>query len=281
MSLSMKLKNNKFGIVQGRLIQAPPGCLQWFPQQHWEKEFFLASALGLDYIELIAETEHNENNPIWSDDGIKLIKELIRSNRLEFHSFCNDYIINHSLIQEKGVIDQSIKLLVQGGKIGLKKLILPFFEASEINENNYKDYKNNLVHIAEEAQKLDILVCLESILDGPQLMQLLEYVNHPNIKVVFDTGNRIAFGHDIYDDMLLLENQIKHIHIKDKDSKNNNVLLGTGLVNFKKVSESLQKLEYSDQLTFETDRGALPLETAKYNLNFINFFLKNSRIESE
>ena len=32
----------KLGIVQGRLIQSPPGELQWFPQDDWEKEFFIA-----------------------------------------------------------------------------------------------------------------------------------------------------------------------------------------------------------------------------------------------
>ena len=42
---------------------------------HWESEFPLASALGVDYIELIAEQNHNPSNPIWSADGVERIKE--------------------------------------------------------------------------------------------------------------------------------------------------------------------------------------------------------------
>ena len=59
------MKNNiRFGMVQGRLTQSPPGCLQWFPNDHWKDEFIIASDLGIDYIELIAETKYNSNNPI-------------------------------------------------------------------------------------------------------------------------------------------------------------------------------------------------------------------------
>ena len=79
----MNNKNNsKFGIVQGRLIQSPKGHLQWFPQNYWESEFFLASAVGFNFIEFIAERDHNENNPLWTDAGINKIKYLVDSNNL-------------------------------------------------------------------------------------------------------------------------------------------------------------------------------------------------------
>ena len=60
--------NNQYGIVQGRLIQSPPDELQWFPQNYWESEFFIAASLEVKYIELIAERAHNPKNPIWTDD---------------------------------------------------------------------------------------------------------------------------------------------------------------------------------------------------------------------
>ena len=47
------MSNLKFGIIQGRLTQSPPGCLQWFPQQEWRSEFAKASELGISFIELI------------------------------------------------------------------------------------------------------------------------------------------------------------------------------------------------------------------------------------
>ena len=62
-----KKKPIQFGVVQGRLTKSPPGCLQWFPQESWQEEFKVASNIGLNYIELIAEVQHNSENPIWSD----------------------------------------------------------------------------------------------------------------------------------------------------------------------------------------------------------------------
>ena len=41
-------KITRFGMVQGRLTQSPPGCLQWFPQETWQDEFHIASDLGIN-----------------------------------------------------------------------------------------------------------------------------------------------------------------------------------------------------------------------------------------
>ena len=266
--------NVEFGIVQGRLIQSPEGSLQWFPQEYWESEFFLAPMLGYKYIELIAERQHNENNPVWADDGIEKIKALAKRNNLLLNVICNDYIIDHALTEDKNVIEQTMKLISQAKLLGIQKLILPLFEKSELREDNFQKYKAILKEIASAAQESNILVCLETILNGKSLLNLLEYLDHPNIKCVFDTGNRIAFGHDIYSDILLLGEQIHHVHIKDKNDQNDNVLLGTGNVNFYKVFESLSRIGFGGPYTFETTRGKDPVRTAKYNLQFVNYFME-------
>lgn len=266
--------NIKFGIVQGRLIQSPEGCLQWFPQEYWESEFFLASILGYHYIELIAEREHNENNPLWTDKGIEKIKNLCDKNRLSLHAFCNDYIIDHSVEDGADSFDQTIKFILRGKLLGIQKLILPMFEQSEITENNFDKYKHVLKELGDVAQKSNMFICLETILNGINLRDFLQYLNHSNIGCVFDTGNRIAYGHDIYSDIKLLGKYIHHIHIKDKNDNNENVLLGTGRVNFYKIFESLSAIEFGGPYTFETTRGKDPVKTAKYNLQFVNFFMQ-------
>lgn len=263
----------EFGIVQGRLIQSPEGCLQWFPQEHWDSEFFLASALGFNYIELIAERQHNKNNPIWSNEGIEKIKSISKRNNLSLHAFCNDYIIDHSLTDTVDALEQTLKLISQLKLLKIQKLILPLFEKSELTENNFDEYRTVLKNMATEAQENNILICLETVLNGKNLLRFLEYLGHRNVKCVFDTGNRVAFGHDIYSDILLLGEQIHHIHIKDKDDGNNNVFLGAGKVNFYKVFKSLSTIGYKGPYTFETLRGKDPVRTAKYNKLFVEFFL--------
>lgn len=264
----------KYGIVQGRLIQSPKGQLQWFPQDQWEDEFSIASSLGLNFIELIAERQHNKNNPIWTDEGVKKIKLLVKKNNLELNVICNDYIIDNSLLGNKNVFDYNLNFIKRAELLGMKKMILPLFEKSEITEENVHEYKDALTEIADIAEKKHILVCLETILSGQHLLKFLDDLDHKNIKCVFDTGNRIVYGHDIYNDIRLLGDEIKHIHIKDKNDRNENVLLGTGKVNFYEVFNALKDIGYEDTYTFETYRGRDPIRTARYNMNFIDFFIK-------
>ena len=269
------MSTTRFGMVQGRLTQSPPGCLQWFPQDSWQDEFSTASSIGVNYIELIAEVQHNSENPIWTDGGISKIKQLVKDNDLTLHALCNDYIVEHSFLGED-VVQQNIDLLEQGKKLGVEKYIMPFFESSELTTDNMQEYIEPLKRIAKVAVDAGIVVCLETVLTGSELLKLLGLIDMPNVKAVYDTGNRVAFGHDLAGDIRLLGDSIAHVHIKDKNSDNANVLLGTGLVNFESVFFALNDIGYSGPYTFETTRGSNPINTAKYNMNLVNFFKDNS-----
>jgi sugar phosphate isomerase/epimerase len=126
--------------------------------------------------------------------------------------------------------------------------------------------------IADRAAESGITVCLETVLNGAELIEVLNQINHPAVSVVFDTGNRVAFGHDLPSDIRLLSDRISHVHIKDKNKANENVILGTGMVNFLQVFEALADIKYTGPYTFETQRGINPLSTAAYNMGLVNFF---------
>jgi hypothetical protein len=187
----------RFGIVQGRLIQCPPGCLQWFPQDRWRDEFALAADLGLDYIELIAETKHNPRNPLWSAVGRAEIKSLAARHGLSLHALCNDYTVGNALAGDGAVLKQSLDLVARGGELGMEKLVLPLFDASELTPANMDDYVGPIREIADAARDAGMTTCLETILTGSELIALLDKIGRPHVKAVYDTGNRVAFGHDL------------------------------------------------------------------------------------
>lgn len=272
-------KSIRFGMVQGRLIQSPPNCLQWFPQERWKDEFKIASDIGINYIELIAEVQHNKENPIWSDKGIDEINRLVKENDLTLHALCNDYIVEHSLIDGNDVIQQNLDLIEQAGKLNVEKYVLPFFESSELTVDNMVKYIEPIRKIGKAAVDAGMTTCLETILTGKELIKLLDSVERPYIKAVYDTGNRVAFGHDLAADIRLLNEKIAHVHIKDKDKENRNVLLGTGLVNFADVFFALKDIKYDGPFTFETTRGSNPLNTAKHNMQLVEFFKGNAEID--
>jgi L-ribulose-5-phosphate 3-epimerase len=264
-----------FGIVQGRLTRSPPGCLQWFPQESWRAEFAAAEQLGIDFIELIAEVQHNPDNPIWSDDGISEIRALCSRHNLVLHALCNDFIIEHNLLDGAKALDQCLEVIERAKLLGVEKLVLPFFEASDINSNNIEDFVAPLRIIIDACENMT--ASIETNLDGRSLIDFLELVERPALKVVFDTGNRAAAGHNLGADIGLLRGAINHVHIKDKGANNENVLLGNGLVNFADVFAALENIGYQGPYTFETQRGEDPLATAASNINLVNSFKRLAR----
>ena len=141
----------QLGFVQGRLIQPPTGALQWFPQDFWEHEFFVASSIGADYLELIVERETNATNPIWTDSGIDRILELSRRVGLSLPALCNDFVINHKFFTKK-VLDQNTALIKRAALLGVENFILPLFEASDITPDNYLKFLAPLRHLADTAR---------------------------------------------------------------------------------------------------------------------------------
>ena len=261
----------RFGFVQGRLIQTP-GPLQWFPQAQWEEEFRRAREVGADYIELIAERDHNPQNPIWSAEGLARMRACANENDLVFHAFCNDYVIDHPLPGSAETLEQNFRLIDQGAALGCEKYVLPLFEKSELSQDSADDFLEPLRAIAQRAARTNMSVLLETILTGRELISYLERLNMPNIAAVYDTGNRVAHRHDLPGDIRLLGDRIRHVHIKDKNANDQNVLLGAGLVNFKDVFEALSDIGYRGPFTFETQRGKAPLRTARYNMQLVDYF---------
>lgn len=262
----------KFGMVQGRLIKSPNNQLQWFPQPYWEGEFLVAGAAGFEYIELLAEREHNARNPIWTDEGVEKLKKVAALSGLSLPVFCNDYIIDHKLSDNRACLQQNLKLIERGAYIGCRKYLLPMFEQSELTLSNLSSYIDPIRKIAEACAAADIELCLETILSGTDLIEALAKIDRPDIGVVFDTGNRVAFGHDLGSDIRLLGKRITHMHIKDKNAANQNVVLGTGLVNFQEVFEALAAIGYDGLYTFETNRGKNPTRTAIFNKQLVTYF---------
>ena len=78
------------------------------------------------------EKEKNINNPIWSDSGIEKYIKFSRENKIKIFSFCDDYIINHSLSNIK-TYRMIVNTLNRISKLKIKKYILPLYGRSTLN----------------------------------------------------------------------------------------------------------------------------------------------------
>lgn len=265
-----------FGIVQGRLLRPPAGLLQWFPQDQWEMEYYMAPAVGIDFIELIAERQHNERNPMWSDEGVAAIQAHAAANGLIVPTFTNDYIIDHAVTGDADVMRLNFRLIERGAKLGSHIYIFPLFEHSELTPTNAKKFVSVIRDTADACAAHTIQLCLETVVEGPAMLDALALYDRPAIRLVFDTGNRVALGHDLSRDIRMLGDRIAHVHLKDKTLANENVVLGTGTVNFAEVFRALADVTYDGLYSFETHRGEHPLRTAAYNVSFATHFHRDA-----
>ena len=246
----------KFGISQGRLVSNSKGLLQHFPQENWQEEFKIASSINLSFIELLAERKFNPNNPLWSEDGRNLIKSESNKNNLEVYSICADFIIDNSLIGEnsKSAINMTKDLFKVAHQLSCKIVVLPFLEKNNLTKSNMIEYIPIIQKLSEYLEDTGSILALETLLEAEDLRKLVLNINKDNVKCVFDTGNRVNFSQSLYDEILILNELIAHVHIKDKNVDDINVILGTGSVDFNSVFSAFKNIKYKGNFNFETTR---------------------------
>ena len=264
----------KFGISQGRLTSSSQ--LQRFPSEAWQLEFSNAQKLGITFIELLTERQFNNDNPVWSEHGRREIADVCAATNREIYSICIDYIIDHSMLNDvsRATLIHVEQVLLAASDLGCKIVIFPLLEKSNLDLNSVDQFVDIFRELSAKASKYGLTICVESVMKANDLVAFLERVNKDNVKAVFDTGNRVIErdGRDLHGEILRLNKFIKHIHIKDKNSEGENVILGTGLVDFRSVFSALRDIGYRGPLNFETTRGRDPLETAAFHISLCEFF---------
>ena len=128
-----------------------------------------------------------------------------------------------------------------------------------------KAHKINLVALKNELYEIsEYKICFKKSLE---LGQLLKCYYRLNTNVEYTNSLKYSYGFISYINNL---NSLQ-THIKDKNMEDQNVILGTGKVNFLEVFRALKKINFTKSFTFETRRGLDPINTCKFNINFINF----------
>lgn len=267
----------KIGISQGRLIKSPKNQLQWFPGEKWREEFLIANKIGLNHIELLAELKHNPNNPIWTKEGRDQLKKYSHKYKIQNYSACFDYLIenpiNFDFSIKSDLFIYSKNFIDACSELNIKAIILPLLGVNDLKKSKLKILTRFLEAIAPYAFEKNIFIAIESLAAPDLIIKLLEDFLKYKSGCVYDTGNRVLLSNNQEEDILRLSNFINHIHIKDKNLKNENVILGHGIVDFESIFSAIFKINYKGTLTMETNRGENPEETAINNIKLINKYL--------
>jgi L-ribulose-5-phosphate 3-epimerase UlaE len=265
----------KIGIMQGRLLPLDSHSYQVFPKTTWKDEFNVASELGFDSMELLFDAGDFRNNPLLDGRLLFEIRRLAEQTNISVESVCADYFrlnglinINNNRCKENFTILES--LITHCSQIGIRSITIPFMDETKIsNENDMGNLKNRLSGLYGLLKKKDMVLSFETDLDAKSNTHLMKIMNCDNIKMQYDIGNAAGWGFDILDALHILKQYIAGIHIKDKDSAGNNVLLGTGIVDVKKILPSLRTLPFCKTFILEAAMGDDPIGSARTQLTFV------------
>jgi len=232
------------GVMQGRLsprLENKP--YQYFPIDTWKQEFEIAGSLGFDYIELIYDNSFGIYKFI---DYVEEIITLTKKTGIKTTALCLDSFL--SGINQETKIEDLMKVLSFGKKIGLKIITLPYIETNNLETQEDVDKLLELLRVCEwTAEKNNIKICLE--LDLP--FEMYRKLGN-NIRVTYDTGNYAYYklGNSI---IKYFNNQ--HVHIKDRLETGESCLIGSGTVKWNEVLPILINYNKIENFTLQGCRS--------------------------
>ena len=149
--------------------------------------------------------------------------------------------------------------------LGVKNVLLAFFSKNDLR-NDPKGTQvviDRLKAVAPKAEKAGVVLGLESWLSAAESIAILNAIGSPAIQVYYDVCNSSVMGYPIFEEIRTLgKSRICEVHLKE-----NNQLLGQGIVDLAKVRQALNDINYAGWLHLE---GAVPKEKSMLESYFEN-----------
>lgn len=155
-------------------------------------------------------------------------------------------------------------------------ILLAFFSENDLrgDDAGKKEVVRKLKIVAPKAEKLGIILGIESYLSAKEHIDIIQQVGSKNVKVYFDFRNTADAGYDVVREVKQLgKEMICELHMKE-----NGFLLGQGTLDWKRISETLDDMGYYGkgwmQIESATPKGADIVESYKHNAAFLKKVFK-------
>jgi hexulose-6-phosphate isomerase len=257
--------SHTYGIMQGRLSPPEDGRFQSFPRDSWREEFARAREAGLDYIEWIHDTYGQSANPIFSEAGLAEMDALKREFGIATPALCGDWFMDCPLIRctaaERELREAHLRELIPiAARIGARRIVLPFVDQSKMTS---EDEKRAVIEVLQRAlplaQQHKIELHLEADFNPADFAAFLARVEHPSLKVNWDSGNSSGLGYVATEEFAAYGERIGSVHIKDRYRKPEGGVetrpLGQGAADFEDVFRAIRGIGYTGGVTLQVARG--------------------------
>lgn len=273
---------NKIALMQGRL-SVRNEQYQHFPYGTEYGEFPVAKKMGFDAIEVIYDGELR--NPLSCHHGLKDLFLVAQKSDMAIDSVCADVFMHKTLFdnsEKQRIINKHIlaQLITNCAHIGIKNIVIPCIETSSLktltDKTNLRNSLRELLYVAEDK---GINLCLETDLNPLSFYNLIQFIDHPNIRINYDTGNSAFMGFDTEEELNVYGSKISVVHIKDRKKGGPSVKLGTGDVNFELVFKKLKEMKYDGLFTLQCARPEKSTVSGESNSVRDQFTILKSMLE--
>jgi L-ribulose-5-phosphate 3-epimerase len=272
----------EIGIMQGRLVPPSSGHpIQSFPRDDWEREFSCAASAGLDFIEWIYDSHGEDVNPIASDVGVARMRGLAAEHGVAVRSICADWFMEHPLVrvphQELRARCERLRWLIdRAGALGAGHIVLPFVDASRIESaTDAERVLGILDDVLRASEAAGIELHLETSLSPASFAQLLSQVDHPLVRVNYDSGNSASLGYDVREEFASYGTRVGSVHVKDRVRHGGTVPLGAGDADLPALVSCLLEYDYRGNVVLQVarERAGEEVELARRNVQYVRTLL--------
>ncbi|MFC0308925.1 L-ribulose-5-phosphate 3-epimerase [Gallibacterium trehalosifermentans] len=265
------MRKHKLGIYEKALPK----------QLSWRERLAIAKACGFDFVEIsIDETDERLSRLDWSkQERIDFVKATIEtgitvpsmclSGHRRFPFGSHDEKIRQQAYE---IMEKAIQLAVD---LGIRTIQLAGYDVyyEEQDEGTIERFAEGLAWAVEKAAANQVMLAVE-IMDTEFMNSITKWkawdkrFASPWFTVYPDVGNLTAWGNDVPQELALGIDKIAAIHLKDTyavtetcKGQFRDVPFGEGCVDFVKVFETLQALNYRGAFLIEmwTEKAEEPI----------------------
>jgi sugar phosphate isomerase/epimerase len=266
------------GVMQGRLVPKYQGRYQAFPVGHWQEEFSIAGAIGLECIEFILDST---KNPLLEAKGVDEIKAIVKQTGVGVYTICADYFMDFPLFELNAAKRKSnlgiLKTLIQSARtLGVEDIVIPSVDQSSLRQDPSRIVSliKSLEQVLPLAESLGIRLSLETDLAPHSFLELIKTLGSSHISINYDTGNSASLGYDVREEMDTYGDYITTLHIKDRKKGHGPVVLGQGDANIDLALDLLCQHHFKGCVVLQAYRDDEGISVFKQQLHWFKPILE-------
>jgi L-ribulose-5-phosphate 3-epimerase len=247
--------------MQGRLCAPEDGRFQSFPRNSWGREIETAAVVPLRGIEWIYDLYGEGANPLETEQGRFKLQQKLRHFGQRVVSICADYFMDCPLVHPDVTVraERLAKmewLISICPEMGIQRIVIPFVDASKIADGAATDIVLRALYaVLPKAQMAGVELHLETDMGPAAFRSFLDEIEHPLIRVNYDSGNSSSLGYKPIEEFAAYGHRIGSFHIKDRVLGGKTVPLGQGDADFASLRAGLLDIGYQGDFVLQVARG--------------------------